>query len=222
MKVNAIITGATGMVGKGVLLECLEHPEVERVLVINRSAVGISHPKLKEIIHANFFDVNSLAHEFKNYNAVYFCLGVSSVGMSEKKFSQLTYDLTIHFAQTLASVNKEVTFCYVSGQGTDSSEKGRIMWARVKGKTENAILKMGFKDAYMFRPNAIIPEKGIKSKTNLYNILYVVMRPFYPLLRKMTGSISTSITLGKAMINVVLKPQKEKYLENAAINIKAH
>lgn len=221
MKVNAIITGATGMVGKGVLLECLDHPEVESVLVINRSTLGISHPKLKEIIHTDFFDVSTLTDEFKNYNAVYFCLGVSSAGMSEEKFNHLTFDLTTHFAQTVANVNKDVTFCYVSGQGTDSSEKGRIMWARVKGKTENTILNMGFKDAYMFRPGGILPERGVKSKTPLYNAIYVVMRPFFGLFKKMTKTMTTSVNVGKAMINVVLQPQENKYLENAEINIKA-
>lgn len=218
MKIKAIITGTTGMVGRGVLLECLDHPEVESVLIVNRSPLGISHPKLKEVIHGDFFNLSAIAHEFIGYNAVYFCLGVSSAGMNEQKFTHFTYDLTTHFAHTVASVNKDVTFCYVSGQGTDTSEKGNIMWARVKGKTENAILNMGFKDAYMFRPNAIIPERGVKSKTALYNALYVIMRPFYPFLRKMTGSVSTSITVGKAMINVVLRPQENKFLENKEIN----
>src|SRR5687767_1065494 len=141
MKIRAIITGATGMVGEGVLHECLNHPDVENVLVINRRPGGVTHPKLTEIIHGNFHDLSSIAPRLAAYNACFFCLGVSSVGLKEQEYHHLTYDLTMHVAKTLSQLNPDMTFCYISGAGTDSSEKGRSMWARVKGKTENHLMK---------------------------------------------------------------------------------
>ena len=161
MKIKAIITGSTGMVGKGVLLECLESPHVESVLVINRHSVDLKHEKLKEIIHTDFQDLSAIEEQLTGYNTCYFCLGVSAAGMSEKDYSRITYDLTLNFAQTLLKLNPELTFCYISGAGTDSSEKGRMMWARVKGKTENALLALPFKAAYMLRPAFIQPMKDI-------------------------------------------------------------
>lgn len=219
MKIKAIITGTTGMVGKGVLLECLESNHVDSVLIVNRQPIGITHPKLKEIIHPNFFDLAAIKDQFKGYNACYFCLGVSSFRMTEKDFNHFTYDLTSTFVDAVFEMSPECTFTYVSGAGTDSTEKGSVMWARVKGKTENMILNKGFKDAYMFRPGAILPEKGVKSKTSLYNSIYVIMRPLFPFMRKyMKKSITNTVLVGKAMIQVSLKPHANKHLENAEIS----
>ncbi|MBL4624269.1 MAG: epimerase [Flavobacteriales bacterium] len=221
MKINALITGTTGMVGKGVLIECLDHPEVESVVVINRKALGLSHPKLTEIIHSDFYDLISIKHQLSDVNACFFCLGTSSIGKSEDEYNKITFNLTISFAKTLIEVNPNMTFNYVSGTGCDSSEKGNTMWARVKGKTENAILTMGFKQAYMFRPGIILPEKGVKSATGWYNAAYVVLRPLFPLLKQMK-SITTSVKIGDAMINSVISGYKKQHLENVDINILAN
>jgi hypothetical protein len=217
MKIKAIITGTTGMVGMGVLLECLDHPDVEKVLVINRTSINMIHPKLTEIIHADFYSLSSISDKLSGYNACFFCLGVSSAGMNEETYSKLTYDLTINFANEVIKHNSGMTFNYVTGAGCDSTEKGRIMWARVKGRTENSILAMPFKSAYMFRAGAIIPEKGVKSSTALYNAIYVILRPFFPLMKRMK-SITTSVKLGKAMINSVLNGCDKTHLENQDIN----
>jgi nucleoside-diphosphate-sugar epimerase len=219
MEINAIITGTTGMVGKAVLLECLDHPKVKSVLIINRSSIGLKHPKLKELIHTDFFDLSPIATELKGYNACFFCLGVSSMGLNEAEYHKYTYDLTLHFAEVVAAENPAMTFNYVSGAGTDSTEKGKVIWARVKGKTENKISSL-FKNAYLFRPGAILPEKGVKSKVKTYNVLYVLMRPFHPLLRKM-NSITTSSRVGQAMINSVLKGYEKQHIENKDINVLA-
>lgn len=215
MKLKVIITGSTGMVGKGVLLECLEHPGVEEVLVVNRQSINMQHPKLKELIHKDFYDLSNIREELQGYNACFFCLGVSAAGMSEEKYTRLTYDLTMHFAETV--VHPEMIFTYVSGTGTDSTEKGRIMWARVKGRTENALLKMSFKAAYMFRPGVILPKRGVKSKTKLYNFFYVLLRPIFPLMAKMP-SVTDSVKVGKAMIQVALHGSDKQHLENKDIN----
>jgi len=158
----AYVTGATGMVGEGVLHECLKHQEVEQVLVINRKPCGVAHPKLKEIIHTDFFDITPILPELSGFNACYFCLGVSSVGLPEAEYRRLTYDLTLHVAAQLAQINPSITFCYVSGAGTDSTEKGKSMWARVKGKTENDLMKLPFKKVYAFRPGYMHPTRGFK------------------------------------------------------------
>lgn len=215
MGLKVIITGTTGMVGKGVLLECLEHPAVSEVLIINRSSIGMQHPKLKELIHKDFYNLQPVREQLQGYDACFFCLGVSSVGMSEEAYAKPTYDLTLHFAETV--INDDMTFIYVSGSGTDSTEKGSIMWARVKGKTENALLKMPFKAAYMFRPGVILPVKGVKSKTPLYNFFYVIMRPIFPLMSKM-NSVTDSAKVGQAMINVALHGSDKVHLENKDIN----
>lgn len=214
---KVIITGSTGMVGKGVLYECLNRLEVSEVMVINRKSLNIKHQKLKEIIHTDFFNITSIQEQIRTYDACFFCMGVSSVGMNEEKYSKITFDITRHFADVLYDLNSEMVFNYVSGAGTDSSEQGRIMWARVKGKTENYILNKGFKDAYAFRPGAIIPEKGIKSSTAWYNAIYVLMRPFFPIMRKMKN-ITTTVKLGDAMINSVLNSSDNKHPENIDIN----
>lgn len=218
MKINAIITGATGMVGKGVLLECLRSPDVNAVLIVNRHSVGISNPKLKEIIHDDFFSLKNISSELSGYNACFFCLGVSSAGMSEKDYFHYTYDLTLSFARHVKDLNPDMTFCYVSGAGTDSSEKGRSMWARVKGKTENDLLSLGFKDAYMFRPGFIRPLKGVRSKTALYNALYVILSPLFPLIMRFPKMATRSETLSKAMIVVASEGYEKKILESLDIN----
>lgn len=167
-KLSVILTGATGMVGEGVLYECLHHANVEKVLVITRHPSGYSDPKLTEIIHSNLSDISSLSDRLTGYNACYFCLGVTSLGKNEAEYTKLTYTLTMNFARTLATLNPEMTFCYISGASTDSSEKGRTMWARVKGKTENDLMKLPFKQVYNFRPAGIIPFLPLKPSQTFY------------------------------------------------------
>jgi uncharacterized protein YbjT (DUF2867 family) len=179
---KTIITGATGMVGEGVLLECLGHPDVEQVLVINRKPGGVSHPKLREIIHGDFFNLAPIESQLAGFDACFFCLGVSSVGMSQADYKHMTYDLTLNVAQLLAKLNPAMTFCYVTGAGTDSSEQGRTAWARVKGATENALLRL-FKEAYMFRPGFMRPTPGQKNVKTYYKFilwLYPIGRKLYP------------------------------------------
>lgn len=210
MKINAIVTGATGMVGEGVLHECLIHPDVESVLVINRKPGGVKHEKLKEIIHKDFFELSSIESQIAGYNACYFCAGVSSIGKKEDEYKHITYDLTLNFANTLLKHNPDLTFCYVSGSGTDSTEKGRTMWARLKGKTENDLLKLPFKAAYMLRPGYIQPTKGLK---NTYKI-YKVFAPFYPIFKLLFSKYVTTLReIGLAMINVTLYGSDKNVLE---------
>ena len=210
MKIKAIITGATGMVGEGVLHECLLHPDVESVLVINRKPCGVNHEKLIEIIHKDFLDLSSIENKLVGYNACYFCVGVSSVGKKEEEYKRITYDLTMNFANTLVKLNPDMTFCYISGAGTDSTEKGRSMWARVKGKTENDLMKLSFKGAYMFRPGYIQPTKGLK---NTYKV-YKIFAPFYPLIKVLFSKYATTLKeIGLAMINVTLYGSDKKVLE---------
>lgn len=182
MAIKAIITGATGMVGEGVLLECLDHPDVERIVVINRKPGGVSHPKLTEIIHGDFFNVAPIAEKLAGFNACYFCLGISSVGISAEQYRHTTYDLTLAFAQALAKLNPDMTFCYVTGKSTDSTERGKIEWARIKGATENALLRL-FPNGYMFRPGAMKASPGQKNLETLYKSLawiYPIGRALYP------------------------------------------
>lgn len=210
MKISAIILGATGMVGEGVLHECLKHPLVKSVLVINRKPSGIEHEKLTEIIHLDFQDFSAIEDQLAGYNACYFCLGVSSLGMKEDEYRRITYDLTLSVANTLVKLNPTMTFCYVSGMGTDSTEKGRTMWARVKGKTENDLLKVPFKATYMFRPGYIQPTKGLKNSYKIYKVL----GPFYPLWKILFPKyVCTLKEIGLAMINIVLSGSDLKVLE---------
>ncbi len=210
MKIKAIIFGATGMVGEGVLHECLLHPEVKSVLVINRRPLGITHGKVKEIIHQDFNDFSPIEAQVAGYNACYFCMGVSSVGMNEEKYRRITYDLTLNLARILSEKNPGMTFCYVSGVGTDSTGEGRSMWARVKGKTENELLKLPFKAAYMFRPGYIQPTRGLKNTYKMYRIF----SPFYPVWRLLFPKyVGTMEELGLAMIHAVLKGSDKKVLE---------
>src|ERR1700678_3446538 len=209
MKIRAIITGATGMVGEGVLLECLNHPDVERALVINRKPGQVSHPKLLEIICPDFFDLAPIAPQLTGYNACFFCLGVSSVGMSPDDYKLITYDLTLNVGQLLAKSNPEMTFCYVTGAGTDTSEQGRIAWARVKGATENALMRL-FKNAYMFRPGfmqATPGQKNIKTYYRWIAWLYPMGRAVYP------AGFCTLQEVGRAMINSVSKGYPQPILE---------
>lgn len=186
------------MVGEGVLYECLNHEDVKEILVVNRQPCGYTDPKLKEIIHSDFFDLSPIAHQLKGYDACFFCLGVSAIGMKEPTYYKLTYTLTIHVAQMLSVINNQMVFCYVSGAGTDSSEKGRQMWARVKGKTENHLMKLPFKGVYLFRPAFLLSTKGLKNTLPYYKYfdwLFPILRPMFP---QYTGTLSE---VGQAMIN---------------------
>jgi uncharacterized protein YbjT (DUF2867 family) len=217
--VNVILFGATGMVGQGVLRECLLDPEVESVLAIGRSAIEQQHEKLHEIVLKTLTDLSSVENRLSGYDACFFCLGVSSAGMSEDDYRRVTYDLSLSVAATLARLNPAMTFIYVSGAGTDSSEHGRMMWARIKGKTENALLAMPFKAAYMFRPGYIQPMHGVRTKTKWYGTAYAIMAPLYPLLRRLfPGYVTTTEQLGRAMISVAKTSATKRVLESNDIN----
>ena len=198
------------MVGEGVLNACLASSEVEQILVINRKPCGVVHPKLKEILHKDFLDISPIAGQLSGYNACYFCLGISSIGVSEEDYKRMTYDLTMHVAQTLAKLNPDMTFCYVSGTGTDSSEKGSLAWARVKGKTENDLMKLPFKRVYAFRPGFMKPDKDAKNALRLYGAINWL----YPSLRRLFPSyISTLREVGDAMIKIVNRSYPKQVLE---------
>ncbi|GGC60712.1 NAD(P)H-binding protein [Undibacterium terreum] len=198
---KVIIFGASGMVGQGVLRECLLDSKVESILSIVRTPTGMQHAKLRELVHRDFFDFSFIATELSGYDACFFCLGISSAGMKEQAYHRITYDITMAAAQVLAAHNPAMIFIYVSGASTDSSEKGSSMWARVKGKTENALLRLPFKAAYMMRPGAIQPLHGIRSKTKLYDTIYQLTAPLLPLLRKwFPNSITTTEQMGRVMI----------------------
>lgn len=213
---NVIITGATGMVGKGILLECLDHPEINEVLVIGRNPIGIEHPKLKELIHKDFANFTEVSDKLKGYDACFFSLGISAAGLTEEQYRQITYGFTMALAKTLFEQNPQMTFNYVSGMGTDETEKGRMMWARVKGKTENDLLKMGFKQAYMFRPGAIIPLRGIKSRTKAYQFMYDYFMWLVKGIKAVSpNSVVTTTQIGQAMINSMLKGYDKKIIRPA-------
>jgi uncharacterized protein YbjT (DUF2867 family) len=215
---KVILFGATGMVGQGVLRECLVDPEVETVLVVGRSPTGQRDAKLREIVHTDLSDLSAIQGQFAGYDACFFCLGVSSAGMSEEAYRRVTYDLTMSVAQAMVRQNPRMTFTYVSGQGTDSSERGRMMWARVKGRTENALLKLPF-NAYMFRPGFIQPMYGVRSKTRLYRALYAVTAPLYPVLKKIAPKqLTSSEQVGRAMITVARTGAPKRVLETRDIN----
>jgi uncharacterized protein YbjT (DUF2867 family) len=208
--IHAIVTGATGMVGEGVLNECLHDSRVSSVLVINRKPCGIDHPKLKEIIHADFFDLSSIEGSLSGYDACFFCLGVSSVGMSRHEYFRLTYTLTMHVARTLSRLHGDMTFCYISGAGTDSGEKARLHWARVKGKTENELFRLPFKAVFAFRPAYIQPTPGLKRTQKAYKYISWM----YPILRRVfPNSACTLKELGLAMIRVAVGGYDKKILE---------
>ena len=214
---KVIITGSTGMVGKGVLIQCLEDNRIKKILLVNRTSIKLNNPKIKEIISDNFLNLADYEKDFIGYDACFHCMGISVVGSSDKYYKTTTYDITKIITDLVFKGNKNAVFNYVTGEGTDSSEKGPIRWARIKGKTENYILQKGFKDSYMFRAGIIIPEKGIKSRTKIYNLFYVLMRPVYPIL-KLLPFITTTSKLGNAMINTLFFNHKKKIINNIHIN----
>ena len=217
--VKVILFGASGMVGQGVLRECLLDQDVESVLVIGRSALGQQHGKLREIVHGDFTNFDAIEDRLRSYDACFFCLGVSSAGMREADYRRVTYDLTMAAARTLARLNPGMTFIYVSGAGTDSSGRGRSMWARVKGETENALLRLPFKAAYMFRPGVIQPLHGIQSKTKIYRVFYAVLAPFIPwLMAAFPKYMTTTEQVGRAMIRVARQGLAKPVLESQDIN----
>jgi nucleoside-diphosphate-sugar epimerase len=215
---NVIITGTTGMIGESVLNECLESPAVGRVLIVNRHPLGRDHAKLEELIHKDFTNFSPLAEPITAFapDACFHCMGVSSVGMNEADYSRLTFDVTKSLADVVYAAAPEAVFTYVSGAGTDETEEGGLMWARVKGKTENYVLNQGFKDAYAYRIGGVVPEKGVKSSTGWINVLLTVMKPFFGLMKR-SSSFITSSQLGQSMISVVTTPVAKKRLENGDI-----
>ena len=216
---RVIIFGATGMVGQGVLRECLRDPDVERVLAVGRSASAEQHPRLRQLVVPDVGDLSRIADQLAGYDACFFCLGVSSAGMKEDRYRRLTYDLTLSVARTLAALNPAMTFVYVSGAGTDSTERGRVMWARVKGATENALLQLPFTRAVMFRPAYIQPMHGIASKTPLYRALYAVSSWLYPLLSALAPHlVTTTEGIGQAMLAVAKHGAPASILETRDIN----
>jgi len=216
---NVLLFGASGMVGQGVLRECLIDPDVERVLSIVRTPTGQRDAKLHELVHKDFLDFTGMESELSGYDACFFCLGVSSAGMKEEAYRRVTYDITLAAARALAKLNPAMTFIYVSGLGTDSSEHGRTMWARVKGKTENDLLRLPFKAAYMFRPGGIVPLYGVKSKTRLYQAFLTVFGPLMPLLYRLFPQyVTTTEQIGRAMLKVAKLGAPKAILETADIN----
>jgi uncharacterized protein YbjT (DUF2867 family) len=214
MKIKTIIFGATGMVGEGVLHVALEHPEVESVLVVSRKTCDIRNPKLKELLHNDFYDYSAIEKELAGYNACFFCLGVSSVGMSEKDYTRVTYDLTMEAAKTLSRLNPDMTFCYVSGAGTDSTEKGSIMWARVKGRVENRLRELPFKSVYLFRPGFIRPINGLRHA----HLISEVAGMLYPLLNAISPKwVCTLEDVGLAMIAAAKAGPSRQIIENRDI-----
>jgi uncharacterized protein YbjT (DUF2867 family) len=216
--VNVLLFGATGMVGAGVLLECLDDARVESVLLVGRHPHGVTHAKVRQEVRKNVADLSGLEDRLARVDACFFCIGVSAAGLDEPRYTRLTFDLTMKVAGQLAAVRPDATFCYVSGAGTDSTEKGRFMWARVKGRTENRLLEM-FPNAYMFRPGYIQPKRGVRSRTRLYRALYAVAAPLYPALRLLGPRLmTTTVDVGRAMIEAAASGYPGRILEVADIN----
>lgn len=214
MEIKAILFGATGQIGQGVLIECLESPDVKSVLVIGRSGCGVKDDKITEIIHGDFMDYSSIEKRLSGYNACFYCLGVSSVGMSKEDYHKITYDYTVKTAEALTRHNKDMTFCFISGAGTDNKEKSRMMWSRVKGKAENALNTYPFKNLYLMRPAYIQPMKGVKTRLKMYKYL----GPLYPVWRFLfPKGVTNTEEVGKAMINAVLYGYEKQTLENSDI-----
>jgi hypothetical protein len=210
MKLKVIIFGASGMVGEGILIETLKKENVDSVLVIGRRSCGIVHKKLKEIIHTDFFNYSKIEAQLTGYNTCFFCLGVSSVGMNEQNYKHITYDLTMQTASTLAKLNPEMTFCYISGTGTDSTEQGRLMWARVKGKTENDLFKIPFKSVFSFRPGLMKPSQ---SQRNV-KLIYSMVGSLFPLWKILIPKfVCTLEELGSAMLYVAEFGYPKRVLE---------
>jgi len=216
---HVIITGTTGMVGEGILIKCLASAEIDSILVINRKPCGYIHPKLKEIIHQDFFDLSPIENQLSGYNACFFGLGISSVGVNDDTYYKMTYTLTMHVAQTLARLNEHMTFCYVSGSGTDSTEKGGLKWARVKGKTENDLTKLPFKQVFNFRPGFIKPIESQKYAHKFYkyiNWMFPIGRKIFP------NGFCSMAELGDAMINTLSHNNERRVLEGKDIIALAH
>lgn len=211
--IKVIITGATGMVGEGVLMECLENTAVSEVLMVNRKAYALQHPKLKELILPDFFQLENFTDVIKSYDACFFCAGISSVGMKEDKYTHITYDTTLSFAKGFLAANKNAGFTYVSGSHTDSTEKGKLMWARVKGRTENDLAKLGFRSEYNFRPGVMLPFPGQKNWKQAYKLLAQLIRFFSP------KAVLTISEVGKAMINAITKGYRKNILEISDIRL---
>lgn len=215
---NVLIFGASGMIGQGVLRECLLDADVRRVQVVGRSSIGIQNPKLREIVHQDLWNYSDIETSLSGFDACFFCLGVSSSGMKEEAYARVTYDLTLAAAETLCRLNPKMTFVYVSGAGTDTSEHGRTMWARVKGKIENALLRLPFAAAYMFRPGVIEPLHGVCSKTASYRVLYTFSKPLLPVLRWIfPNQVLTTEQIGRAMLAVAKHGFPKKILETRDI-----
>jgi uncharacterized protein YbjT (DUF2867 family) len=211
---NVVLFGSTGMIGQGVLRECLLDPGVKRVVTVNRRPSGKSDPKLHEIVHPDLFDLAPIERDLVGLDACFYCLGVTSVGMSEPEYTRITYELTMSIAETLVRLNPNMTFIFVSGAGTDSTEQKGAMWARVKGKAENGLLKLPFRAAYVFRPGALIPMHGIRSSTPMYNTMYAVLRPLVPLVRLISPNMfSTTEQMGRAMVAVARAGYPKRILE---------
>jgi len=216
---KVVVFGATGMVGKGVLLECLDDPRVTKVLVVGRGSAGVQHEKLEEVLHADFEDYTAIEEKLAGYDACFFCLGISSVGMSEADYRHVTLDFTLAAAEALLKTSPGLTFIYVSGTGTDESGKSSMMWARVKGEAENRLLAMPFKAAYMFRPGVIEPRRGARAKGTMTRVAYVIARPLFPIVRAASpGLLTTTERIGKAMIKLALEGGDRRYFENRDIN----
>lgn len=216
---KVVLYGATGMIGSGVLKACLDDPAVKSILAVGRGPCGVKHPKLKELLLKDFFDYRPIAGKLKGYNACFFALGVTSVGLNEARYSRITYDLTLEAAKTLKKLNPGMAFLYVSGQATDGTAKGPVMWARVKGRIENKLLSMGFKPGVMLRPGAIIPMKGVRSKTFWYQALYSLFRPLLVVLLPLfPGFITTSERVGRAMLRAARGEAGKSILESRDIN----
>jgi len=216
---RVILFGSTGMVGSGALLECIADSRVRSVLSVVRRRGDITDSKVEEVVHDDFFNYAPIQPLFAGADACFFCLGVSSAGLGEAEYRRQTYDLTLGAARAIVAVCPQLTFCYVSGTGTDSSERGRTMWARVKGATENALLALPFKAAYMFRPGFIQPRKGVRSRTPLYQAFYSVAAPLYPLLRRLApDSVTTTVDVGRALIEVSIAGYPRRILETVDIN----
>ncbi len=216
MKIKAIIFGSTGMLGQGLLRECLESSKVESVLIVNRNSNQQKHPKLKEIICKDLFDLSAYKNEFAQYDTCFYCIGISTVGLSEAEYTKITYDLTISIANTVIEANKDFTFIFISGGGANINSS--MVWARVKAKAENALLAMPFQKAFVFRPGFIQPLHGIKSRTKMYNFFYAIFQPIYFILKNFKGLFTDTETLGKAMINVAITGNEKLIIESGEIN----
>jgi uncharacterized protein YbjT (DUF2867 family) len=210
---RVILFGATGMIGQGVLRECLQDSEVDLVQTIGRKATGVHDSKVREIVHTDLWHYDDIESDLKGFDACFFCLGVASAGMNEADYTRVTHDIAVAAGSTLSRLNPGMTFVFVSGIGADSSERGRTMWARVKGKTENALIRMPFKGVYVFRPGFIQPLHGIQSRTPMYRILYMVISPLMPLLRAaLPNQVLTTEDIGRAMLRVVRRGAPKRVL----------